>query len=286
LPSVSLRQPIIKPLGESIPTHDILIELAKRIDDGMEKYFDFGTIQNFIEASIARIEGLQKAGGLNYLKANGVWIDANAPVIYKSYEKGGFNTPSRKFEVYSRRMENAGFSALPVYEQPPGSKDLGPVVSTVREQTPGAQDAGQDTFTMVTFQSSVHTDTTTAVSIWLNEIAHDNPLWINAEVAKERGIKKGDTLVVTSPLGAVKVKAWPTQGIHPNVVAIGGNGGHWEYSRVARGERFDSQEPNTKLIWWGKKAHGAHVQQIVPTTPDPIGGGQAWSDTTVTISKE
>ncbi|NIS59920.1 MAG: molybdopterin-dependent oxidoreductase, partial [Proteobacteria bacterium] len=48
-PFISLRQPIIKPLGESIPFTDILIELANRVGGGMEEYFRFGTTENYLE---------------------------------------------------------------------------------------------------------------------------------------------------------------------------------------------------------------------------------------------
>ncbi|MDA8188800.1 MAG: molybdopterin-dependent oxidoreductase [Dehalococcoidales bacterium] len=269
VPFVSLRQPVVSPVGESEPIHDILIELARRIGSGMEKHFAFDTMEQYIEAAIGRIEGLTKAGGLKYLKANGVFIDPASPVIYKSYERGGFNTPSRRYEVYSKRMEGNGFNPLPAYVEPPVL----------------IKQAKNEEFTLVMFKTSVHNSSTTATSIWLNEIMHENPLWINMEVAREKGIKKGDKVKVTSPGGTIIADAQPSFGIHPTIVAIGDQCGHWEYGRIAKGQRFESEDPNTKLIWWAEHGNGVHVQRIIPIAPDPIGGGQAWTDIKVTISK-
>ncbi|MBI2953152.1 MAG: molybdopterin-dependent oxidoreductase [Chloroflexi bacterium] len=268
VPQVSLRQPVIKPLGESKPVHDILIGLANRMAGGMEKHFAFATMESYIEAAIGKIEGLPQAGGLNFLKSNGVWVNQASRVSYRSFEKGGFNTPTKQVEVYSKQMEANRFAPLPTYEKP----------ATLAQ-------VKQDEFVMVVYKCSTHNDSSTASSMWLNEITHDNPLWINAEVAKQKGISKGDKVRVTTPAGTLTVHAQPTQGIHPGVVAIGSHCGHWEYGRIAKGERFDSEDPNTKLIWWTRHGSGSHVQRVIPVVSDPIGGGQAWTDVAVTIAK-
>ncbi|MCL5961945.1 MAG: molybdopterin-dependent oxidoreductase [Chloroflexi bacterium] len=268
IPAVVLRQPVVKPQGESLPAHDILIELARQTGGGMERYFSFGDMESYISTAIGGIEGLAKAGGLKYLKTNGVWLDASAPIDYHSYQKKGFNTPSGKFEVYSKALQSAGFAALPTYESVASIKDL-----------------KEDEFILTTFQSSVHSGQNTAASMWLSEIDHENPLWINAEVAKERGIKKGDKVRVATDVGVIVAKAQPSHGIHPNIVAIARHAGHAEYGRIARGERFESKDPNTKLVWWDKQGNGVHVHHLMPVSSDPIGGGQAWMETKVRISK-
>ena len=122
--------------------------------------------------------------------------------------------------------------------------------------------------------------------MWLSEIVHDNPVWINKEVAEARGLKAGDLVKVTSALGTITTKVHVTQGIHPRVVAIGDSVGHWATSRVAQGQAYDSDDPNTGLIWWEQRhGHGVHPFPLIPVASDPIGGGQAWQDTKVTITK-
>jgi hypothetical protein len=39
------------------------------------------------------------------------------------------------------------------------------------------------------------------------------------------------------------------------------------------------------LIWWEKEGNGVHPNPIIPVASDPIGGGQAWMDTVVSITK-
>ncbi|MCL5961787.1 MAG: molybdopterin-dependent oxidoreductase [Chloroflexi bacterium] len=268
IPTVLLAQPVVVPQGESLPVHDILIELARQTGGGMEKYFGFGTMESYISSAIAGIDGLAKAGGMKYLKANGVWLDASTPLEYKSYQKKGFNTASGKFEVYSKKMQSAGFSALPTYDPIESTKDL-----------------KEDEFVLTTFQSSVHNSFNSAESAWLSEIDHDNPVWINADVARVRGIKRGDKITLTSVVGVIVAKAQPSHGIHPNIVAMCRHAGHSEYGKIARGVRFESKDPNTKLIWWDKHGSGVQVSRLIPVSSDPIGGGQAWMDTKVKISK-
>ncbi|MBI4319023.1 MAG: molybdopterin-dependent oxidoreductase [Chloroflexi bacterium] len=268
MPTLNVSQPVVAAQGESVPAHDMLIELARRIGGGMESYFAFGTMEGYITGAIGKIDGLTKAGGLKYLKANGTWIDPSLPIVYRAYQKQKFPTPSGKFEVYSKALESTGFSALPAYEPIAATKEL-----------------GEDEFILTTFQASVHNGSNTAASVLLSEIVHENPLWINAEIAKEKGIKKGDRIRVTTSTGVIVVKAQPSNGIHPKTVAIGRHTGHWEYGKIAKGERFDSGDPNSRLIWWDKHGNGVHAYNIIPVSSDPIGGGQGWTDTKVTIRK-
>jgi len=268
VPFISLRQPVIKPLGESVAHTDILIELAKRIGNGMEKYFNFNSTKEYIKLLVSEIDGLNQAGGLNYLKDNGVWYDAQYQPEYKLYEKKGFKTPSGKIEIYSKRMEEKGFNPLPVYEPINEHKNI-----------------KDDEFHLVTFQWNVHTHGRTANCMWLSEIVHENRLWINYETAKKLGIEKNDEVRIDSKVGSIKTKVWITNGIHPKVVALSDSCGHWQYGRIARAEKFKSEEPNTEFIWWEEEGNGVHPNPIIPVASDPIGGSQAWMDTVVRISK-
>jgi anaerobic selenocysteine-containing dehydrogenase len=268
VPFVTVQQPVVAPQGQSLPFDQICIELAQRIGNGMEEYFAFGTVQDYIKATIAPINDLVKAGGLDHLKEYGIWFDPMTESNYITYEKDGFLTPSSKIEVYSSRLEEKGFSPLPTHEPIPDHGEM-----------------GDEELFLITFQWNVHTYGITANSMWLSEIVHDSPLWINKEIAKERGIKKGDLVEVRSSVGSVTARAFPVQGIHPRVVAIGGSCGHLRYGRVAQAKKFKSHDPSTRLIWWEKGGNGANPSPVIPIAADPIGGGQPWDDTIVTIAK-
>lgn len=268
VPYVTLMQPVIPPRGESLSFPGLCTLLARRIGQGLERYFEFGAMERYITAAIAPIEGLVKAGGLKYLREKGVWYDPAARLNYRSYEISGFKTPSGKFEVLSKAAEERGFPALPIYQ----------AIAT-------HQDMKGDELILVPFQWNVHTYSRTADCMWLSEIVHDNPVWIHPDTARAMGIKRGDKVKITSSVGSITSRAWLTQGVRPNVVAMGACGGHWESSRIARGKAFKSHDPNSELLWWGKHGNGTHPHHIIPVSSDPLGGGQAWMDTKVRLEK-
>jgi anaerobic selenocysteine-containing dehydrogenase len=112
-PFIGLQQPIIPPFAKSVPISDIFIELAHRIGGGLPRYFKFNSTEEYIKKVASGIEKLEKAGGLKYLKENGVWFDSNGKPRYRSYESKRFNTPSGKIEIYSERLKRKGFQPLP-----------------------------------------------------------------------------------------------------------------------------------------------------------------------------
>jgi thiosulfate reductase/polysulfide reductase chain A len=52
----------------------------------------------------------------------------------------------------------------------------------------------------------------------LRSIQEQNHLWINNQVAKKLDIKLGDMVKVSSSISSIKIKAYPTNKIAPNVV--------------------------------------------------------------------
>ncbi|MCL4515813.1 MAG: molybdopterin-dependent oxidoreductase [Firmicutes bacterium] len=312
VPYVALRQPVVPPLGEAVPVRDMFGELARRIGGGMEKYFDFGATEDYIRVAVLENKGLAEAGGLEYLKKHGAWYDKSKKPDYKSYAKPlkpeelagatvdangysivktdkkgkkqvvgvmvdgkpckGFPTGkhgiSGKFEIYSKKMEEKGFPALPTYV---------PVAAHRKMK--------DDELILTTFKVSTQTQSRTANCKWLTEISHDNPLWIHPRTAAARGIKDGDTVKVVSRLKSAVTRARVTEGIHPGVVAFAMGSGHWEYGRVAGAKNFKSADRDTELIWWEKHGNGVHLNSLIPVAADPVGGGQPYMDTVVTVTR-
>jgi anaerobic selenocysteine-containing dehydrogenase len=267
VPFVVLTQPVVAPQGQTVSFIEICTELAYRIGDGMEKYFTFGSALDYLEAVAAKIPNLVQQGGMSFLQEHGVWRDPNLSPQYRIYQNRGFRTPSKKIEIYSKRMKEKGYNPLPIYEANNNHKDL-----------------KKNQLILTTFQWHVHTDYFTANCLLLAEIVHHNPIWINPETARSLGIEKGDLIRVTTRHGSLIYRAYFTQGIHPKVVAISDNCGHWEYGRVAQAKKFRSNNPDTSLIWWEREGNGIHPGRIISIELDPIGGGQAWMDTVVTVS--
>lgn len=259
IPYLILRQPIIKPLGQSLPFSEILIELAHRIGGGVEKFFKFGRMEHYIEAIVHKIPKLVDVGGIDYLMEKGVWIDPDLKPDYRRYEKERLKTNSGRFE----------FDAfLPVYTPIPHHQRL-----------------KESEFHLTTFQWNVHSYSQTANCKWLAEIVHRNPLLINGEIASQMGLSDGDRVRITSSIGSLITSIFITQGIHPKVVALSDSLGRWNYGRIAQGKPFRSEDPETSFIWWGKYGTGVHPNPIIPDQPDPLGGGQGWMDTVVKVEK-
>ena len=207
-PFVGLQQPIVPPFAKSVPISDICIELAHRIGGGLPRYFKFNSTEEYIKRVASGIEKLEKAGGLKYLKENGVWNDSHAKPRYRSYESKRFSTPSGKIEIYSERLKRKGFQPLPTYEPIPGHGDL------------------KGKFVLVTYEPNVM-GSRTGNFRWLAEIKHHNPVWINKDVAKQLHIGEGDRIKISTRLGSFVTEARLTFGIHPRVIAIERNLGHW-----------------------------------------------------------
>ena len=117
------------------------------------------------------------------------------------------------------------------------------------------------------------------------EIVHQNPLWINEETARRMSLNSGDRVRITSSLGSLVTPIFATQGIHPRVVALSDSLGRWNYGRIPQGKPFRSQDPETRLLWWGKHGTGVHPNPIIPLQQDPLGEGQGWMDTVIKVEK-
>ncbi|MEW6374946.1 MAG: molybdopterin-dependent oxidoreductase [Thermodesulfobacteriota bacterium] len=254
IPYIALRQPIVKPMGHSLPFPDILIELAQRIGGGMERYFRFGRMEHYIEAMIRKIPKLVDAGGIDFLMDKGIWINSELKP-----ERKRLKTPSGKYEFEP---------SLPTYLAIPHHQHL-----------------KNDEFHLITFQWNVHSYSQTANCKWLMEIVHRNPLWINEETAKRMSLNNGDRVRITSSLGSLVTPVFVTQGIHPRVVALSDSLGRWNYGRTPQGKPFRSQDPETDLLWWGKHETGVHPNPIIPILQDPLGEGQGWMDTVIKLEK-
>ena len=265
-PFVGLQQPIVPPFAKSVPISDICIELAHRIGGGLPRYFKFNSTEEYINKVVSSIKKLEKAGGLKYLKENGVWFDSHVKPRYRSYEWGEFNTPSGKIEIYSERLKKRGFQPLPTYDPIPGHGDL------------------KGKFVLVTYEPNVMGSRTVNFK-WLTEIKYCNPVWINKDVAKQLHIGEGDRIKISTRIGSFVTDARLTFGIHPRVIAIERNLGHWGVGHIARAKRFKSKDPNTNLVWWEKEGNGISPNPVVSGNSDPIGGGEAWNDTLVIVSK-
>jgi thiosulfate reductase/polysulfide reductase chain A len=144
-------------------------------------------------------------------------------------------------------LAKSGFAPVPVWEEPPAN-------------APG-------TFYLLTGKVAQHTQFATHNNKLLHERVPTNPLWINPQPAKERGIVDGDEIWVESTGGKVKTIAHVTEKIRPDCVYMTPGFGH-----VSKG----------LTTAYGQ---GASDSDLHLTFTDPVSGSQALSQTTVTVAK-
>jgi len=165
-------------------------------------------------------------------------------------EKGNeitFNTPSGKIEVYSETLKNAGFSPWPTWEEPPIPKEA--------------------EFYLLTGKVAQHTQFGTQNNQLLHKYSDEPRLWMNTKTAVKMGLEDGDWVEITSQVGTAHSLLLATEAIRPDCVYLTPGYGH-----LSKGLKT--------AFGVGASDSALHV-----TYTDPISGGQALSQTFVTVKK-
>ncbi len=158
-----------------------------------------------------------------------------------------WSTPSGKIEIYSSTLEKGKFDPLPKWQEPPQPK-------------PG-------TFYLLTGKVGQHTQFGTQNNQLLHKYQDDPRLWMNAEAAQNLGLKNGDLVQVMSEVGEVKIAIQTTPAIRSDCVYLTPGFGH-----LSKGLRT--------AYGVGASDSALHVTYV-----DPISGGQALSQTFVSVKK-
>jgi len=114
--------------------------------------------------------------------------------------KRTFKTPSKKIECYLGSMESKGVDPMPMW----------------RDEQYVKVPAGK--FKFITGRHAQHTQSSTQNNVMLLDIMRENYIWINDAEAKKRSIEIGDLVEVTSSVGSIQIKAYPTPKIIPETV--------------------------------------------------------------------
>jgi len=156
-------------------------------------------------------------------------------------------TPSGKIELYSDTLAKVGFSGVPTWDEPPQPAE------------------GQ--FYLLTGKIATSTQFGTQNNQLLNKYSEEPRLWMNAKTAAELGLADEDWVEVTSEVGQLHTRLLATQAIRPDCVYMTPGYGH-----LSKGL---------------KTAYGIGANDSVchVTYTDPISGGQALSQTFVTVKK-
>ena len=210
-----LREKIIEPVGEARNDYLIMAELAQRLGYGDLYPQSEDELLNFVlKDSGFTIDNVKNAGGT---------VKIQAPVMeYKKWEKGGlredgkpgFETPTRKFEIWSTILEDHGYEPLPKYTEPKEGPLADPALT---KQFPLVFNSGARPHT--DFRSQHH---------GIKGLSKDNPepmVEINKFDADKRGINSGDLVEVSTPRGSVPFRAKVTDAIVQGAIECNMGGG-------------------------------------------------------------
>ncbi|HIP51733.1 MAG TPA: thiosulfate reductase [Campylobacterales bacterium] len=212
------------------------------------------------EHAVHAYEGAAKA-----LKEHGVFypkmakqhkeLSVNIHQYYKEKDKsysvagGAVKTPSKKVECNLASLAKKGVDAMPTW----------------KEEYNFSVPEGK--FRLITGRHAQFTQSGTSNNSVLRDLMPENYIWINKRVAKKQGIAFGDTLEVSSSVGKVTIKAYPTEKIAPNqVFFIHGFG-----------------EESSALTWAYK--NGGNDNTIIEDTIEPVYGAAVMHETNVKIRK-
>ncbi len=198
---LAVRQPVIKPVGESRTLLEIIQGLAPELDRRYEfetpivDAFNF-TMEDYVDAQLARAPVDRQT-----LLKQGIWVEEEKPPAFGAYRSGRklFKTPSGKIEFASERFARNGYDPLPRYEPP--------------EVEPGRQ-------RLITGHMAQFTHAANQNNLWLNELYPENEVWIHPQVAAEKNIEDGDYVRVKSDIAEIRIKAKVTRRIRSDTVYI------------------------------------------------------------------
>ena len=177
--------------------HEMLNDLAHRVGQGEHWWDDFEQALDWI----LEPAGLtwQEFKDMDYLRGE---------VQPMKYKERGFSTPTRKFELYSTRLETWGYDPLPQFREPPESPVSTPELFKTYPYI---------LITGARLPGFFHSENR-QIS-WLRELHPDPIVQIHPRTAAKEGIREGDWVVIESPRGKVRQRAQLFEGMDPRIVS-------------------------------------------------------------------
>lgn len=163
--------------------------------------------------------------------------------------KRDFSTPSKKIECYLESMLQKGIDPMPTWHEEEYVK------------------VPEGKFKFITGRHAQFTQNATQNNTMLLELMNENHVWINDVEAQKLNIKFADVLEITSSVGKVKIKAYPTARIVPQTIFYVHG-----FGATSSGLTFAHM-------------NGASDNQIIEDAIEPVFGSAIMHDTLVSIKK-
>ncbi|MGF1659491.1 MAG: molybdopterin-dependent oxidoreductase [Rubrimonas sp.] len=244
IPTLAVNVPVYEPLYDSKPSWWMAKQLAEKM--GLGEYYPFEDFSEVIDWQLQQV-----GSSLEEMKRIGVKRFERQTPKYAAAGERSFGTPSGKIELSSSLLAQFGHDPLPKYvkhAQPP-----------------------EGFFWLNYGRTAQHTFGRSINNPLLFELMPENAVWVNPIVAREKGLKSGDYVLLRNPDGIVsnRVRVRVTERIRPDSVYIVHGFGH-----NAKGLTLAHQ----------RGADDSMLQTNVPI--DPIMGATAMRLNYVTIIAE
>jgi len=289
-PSIAQRNKVIEPLFETKPVIEILrgltnkiskplFEITKKYDEDVQEELEDSSVEEVYEEfdltkpfeksqeelNEHAVKSIYGEEAVKALKEKGVYypnmdkyfkqISVNEYQYYPKDKKkysvlnGKPKTSSKKVECNLKYLKAKGVDPMPTWKDEYAFK------------VPSGK------FRLLTGRHAQFTQSGTANNAMLRDLINENYIWINKRVAKEKGIKFGDMIEVSSKAGKTRLKAYPTEKIAPNqVFFIHGFG-----------------EESSALTWAYK--NGGNDNAVIEDIVEPVYGAASMHETNVEIRK-
>lgn len=220
-----LRPAVAKPVGESRSDLEIIFDLAQRL--GLAEEFFNGDIE------AALMHQLTPAGiSTHELRQNPIGVRANVSTKHRKYaeidprtgEARGFETATRKLEIYSTAFAKAGYPPLPVFE-------------TRVDDTDSRYPLTLTFYRLVQFCDEQHRNIPRLRRSFPEPFADLHP-----QTAKSAHVKDGEWILLETANGKVKIKAKFNDSLHPAVVTT--VYGWWQACQLSNLSGYDPFSQN------------------------------------------
>jgi len=199
---VQYRPAVVPPRGQARGDTELVFEMAEAL--GLNGQFWTGDILASYDARLASLDV-----SFGDLSRTGEALDLNNPEPNEhGYLRNGFGTPTGKVEFVSTVLADAGHEGLPVYREPHWSPISTPELA---QEYPLVLTSGARS------NSYTHSQGRQLPSLTRRE--PEPRLQINPADAASRTIEEGDEIRISSPLGAITMRAWVTSVVLPGVVS-------------------------------------------------------------------
>jgi anaerobic selenocysteine-containing dehydrogenase len=198
---LQLRRTVLPAIGESRSDTDIVFDLARRL--GLEaEFFDCdrdAALRHVLAPTGVAVEELRR-------RPEGMRL--NLVTRHRAYREEGFRTPTRRLEIYSERLLEAGLSPVPEY-------------------APGLVSPSDDYPLLLTSAKWPHFCHSQHHALPALRRRMPEPLVeLHPDLARQKGIGETDWVIIESPVGSMRARARITVGIA--VDAVCAQYGWWE----------------------------------------------------------